>query len=456
VAADSIPGVLSTTGPLAAADYTGNGAVDLFVGGRFLPDQYPRNATSRLFRNQDGRLAEDIVNAPLFEDLGLVTSALFIDYNRSGEQDLVMTTEWGTVRLFENNGGEFTERTAGLGLEGYTGWWQGIATGDFTGNGYPDLVVTNWGENSPYQIGKSGKPLRMFYGDFNWNGTIDIMDSYYEESVGGYVPRRQASEYESIMDVIYHIATDREFATSSVEEILRIGMQAAIDNVGHQGLHLRRGPHVVHQPAVAERRPPLGEQDVRVARLLALPDGVRHVFRGDELRLLDVDDPAVPRGRLGGRLHQVGLPREERRDLDDLADGGGRCGLGGFVDVGRHRQPRFFADAGKDLQALLQPRPAEAMDARAVRLVEARLEDERHVEPGRRLGQPPGRVEHELLALDDARSGDKQQRLAATAAGVSNRDGIDGHAVVLGELSVVSCQWSVISGPVVECTRSSM
>ncbi|HYW35190.1 MAG TPA: FG-GAP-like repeat-containing protein, partial [Balneolaceae bacterium] len=45
---DSIPGIYSTTGPLAAADYDHNGNVDLFVGGRFIPTQYPENARSRL------------------------------------------------------------------------------------------------------------------------------------------------------------------------------------------------------------------------------------------------------------------------------------------------------------------------------------------------------------------------------------------------------------------------
>lgn len=54
IATDSLPSTLSTTGPLAAADYTGNGRVDLFVGGRFIPGNYPRGASSMLFTNEGG------------------------------------------------------------------------------------------------------------------------------------------------------------------------------------------------------------------------------------------------------------------------------------------------------------------------------------------------------------------------------------------------------------------
>ena len=72
---------------------------------------------------------------------------------------------------------------------------------------------------------------------------------------------------------------------------------------------------------------------------------------------------------------QVGLTAQERRDLqavDDLADG---FGLGGFMDIGQNRQTGFGADAVEDLQALFQPRPAKAVDAGAVGLVEAGLEN---------------------------------------------------------------------------------
>lgn len=218
---DSIPGALSTTGPVAAADYDNDGSMNLFVGGRFLPGQYPRNANSRLFRYENGEWVPDEQNNELLEGVGLVSGALFIDYNQNGEQDLLLATEWGPVRLFENSGGRFTEVTGQLGFDRYTGFWNGIAAGDFNEDGYPDFVVTNLGENSPYQVLDSEKPLKIFYGDFNRDQRLDIIESYYDDEVGGYVPRNIREEYEPISELLSHLPTNEAFANATIGEILR-------------------------------------------------------------------------------------------------------------------------------------------------------------------------------------------------------------------------------------------
>ncbi len=216
-----LPGELSATGPLAAADYNGDGLVDLFVGGRFLPGQYPLDASSRLFLNKEGSLVLDSKNSEVLKNLGLATGALFVDYNNSGSQDLVVTTEWGTIRLFENSDGEFAERTSELGLDKYHGWWQGITSGDFNNDGYPDLVAANWGENSPYRVRSSDQhPLKMFYDDFTGNGNTGIIEAYYDHSLGGYVPRRHLDDYKTNGDIFSNISSNKEFANSTLAELL--------------------------------------------------------------------------------------------------------------------------------------------------------------------------------------------------------------------------------------------
>lgn len=218
---DNIPGVLSTTGPLAVADYTGDGTPDLFIGGRFLPGQYPRDASSRLFQNVNGELIPDEENSKTFKNSGLVSGALFVDYNNSGDQDLIVATEWGAIRLFENIEGIFTEKTTELGLDKYQGLWQGIAAGDFNGDGYPDLVATNLGTNSPYQVDSPEHPIRIFYGDFNIDRRLDIVESYYDRQTGDYVPRRNRNEYEHLHDILGHIPTHEQFSKTTVAEMLR-------------------------------------------------------------------------------------------------------------------------------------------------------------------------------------------------------------------------------------------
>lgn len=220
IAVDYLPGTLSTTGPVAAADYSGDGQMDLFIGGRFLPGQYPRDASSRLFQYRNGEWVPDQQNNQIFDAAGLVTDAVFVDIDNDGTQDLILSTEWGAVKIFINDDGLFTERTVEWGLDRLTGMWQGIATGDFTGNGYPDIVVSNRGENSPYQIEDPDKPLKLFFEDFNQNQQLDIIDSYYDEATGGYVPRRKYLDFTPLHEnVLLNIGSHREFASSTVAEL---------------------------------------------------------------------------------------------------------------------------------------------------------------------------------------------------------------------------------------------
>lgn len=213
-----IPGILSTTGPVAAADYTGDGYVDLFIGGRHLPGQYPADATSRLFVGREGEFLPDEKNSELFREIGLVTDALFADITGNGWQDLLLATEWGSLKLFENRKGTFFNITDEVGLAGYHGWWTGLAIGDFTGNGRADIVALNIGSNSAYQL-RHGRPLRLYFDDFNWNGRLDVLETYYSREVGGYVPRRKLHDFESLRGAITHVQSHQQFASSSITEI---------------------------------------------------------------------------------------------------------------------------------------------------------------------------------------------------------------------------------------------
>lgn len=213
-----IPGILSTTGPIAAADYSGDGFVDLFIGGRHKPGQYPVDADSRLFRNVEGRFEIDETNSRRLAGVGLVTDALFADITGNNRQDLLLSTEWGTLKLFENRENGFIEITQSTGLDRYKGWWNGIAVGDFTGNGRPDIIALNIGLNSAYQM-QDGRSLRIYYDDFNWDGRLDILETYYSEELDAYVPRRKLHEFESVPTILSNVRTHSEFAEASVEKI---------------------------------------------------------------------------------------------------------------------------------------------------------------------------------------------------------------------------------------------
>lgn len=221
---DHIQGINSTTGPIAAADYDGDGNIDLFVGGRFVPTRYPENASSRLFKNQNGTFVLDEVNSSVLANVGLVTGAVYSDFNNNGWQDLLISTEWGTLKLFRNINGVFEEVTEEVGLAKYKGIWNGVATGDFNNDGRPDIVATNWGLNSIYQL-DSQHPLKMYYGDFVYENNVQIIEAYFDEKVSNYVPRRQLQELDREISLITQsIDSHEKFATMSLYEVLNAGL----------------------------------------------------------------------------------------------------------------------------------------------------------------------------------------------------------------------------------------
>ena len=81
---------------------------------------------------------------------GLVTSALWSDVNADGWVDLLVTHEWGPVKVFCNQEGQLGDETKESGVGELLGWWNSIAAGDIDADGDLDYAVGNVGLNSKY------------------------------------------------------------------------------------------------------------------------------------------------------------------------------------------------------------------------------------------------------------------------------------------------------------------
>ena len=226
-ALETLAGLPSSLGPMAMADLDGDRHLDLFLGGRVIPGRYPEAASSLIFRQVNGEWVPDATNNPALERIGLVTGAVFSDLDGDGAPDLVLACEWGPVRVFHNQNGRLSEITTNLGLDKFTGWWQGVTAGDFDGDGRMDIAASNWGANSKYQSGRP-QPLLLYYGDFNGDGSCQLMEARHDPSAAAIVPLRRLDVTARVMPWLQErFPTFQSYGAATLSNILGERMQSA-------------------------------------------------------------------------------------------------------------------------------------------------------------------------------------------------------------------------------------
>lgn len=161
-----------------AADFDRDDDLDLFIGGRIIPNQYPQPATSYLLRNESGRFER--VEIADFDNLGLVTSAIWTDFDNDNWLDLMVVGEWMSPKFFKNQKGVLKDITKTSGVSGQKGFWNSISAGDFDNDGDMDYLVGNLGLNSQLKA-TSEEPVSIIAKDFDNNGSYDPIITYYNQ-----------------------------------------------------------------------------------------------------------------------------------------------------------------------------------------------------------------------------------------------------------------------------------
>ncbi len=173
-----------------AADYDGDGDLDLFVGGRVLPRNYPKTDRSFILRNdsktKDAPVFTDVTKeiCPELEQLGLISDALWTDFNNDNQPDLLLAGTWMPLTFFQNEGGKFKNITTQTQINDKMGWWSSLSAADFDNDGDMDYIAGNAGENL-YFRGNDAEPMRIYAKDFDNNGLFDpFISCYGRDTVG--------------------------------------------------------------------------------------------------------------------------------------------------------------------------------------------------------------------------------------------------------------------------------
>ena len=204
------PGLIGLYGGLnlVHGDYDNDGDADVFVPrGAWLREfgRYPRS----LLRNDGaGRFTDVTIAAGLAGTAYPSQAAAFADYDLDGDLDLFVGHEANAEcpypsELYRNEGnGTFVEvaKAAGVTNDRYA---KGLCWGDFDGDRYPDLYVSNLsGANRLYRNNRDGTftdvapalgvtgPTESFptwFWDYDNDGALDLYVSSFEQKIGDWV-----------------------------------------------------------------------------------------------------------------------------------------------------------------------------------------------------------------------------------------------------------------------------
>ena len=177
-----MPDVYESGSVVRPYDFDNDGDLDLFIGSRMVPWNYPEPATSYLLVNNNGSYVKyNDANNSLTE-LGLVTDAVWSDYDNDGDKDLFVVGEWMPLTLIKNHNGVLKKEKLNDSCDERRGWWYSIESADFNNDGQEDLVLGNLGKNYKYQANPE-EPFEVFYDDFDDNGSKDIVLAYYNYGI---------------------------------------------------------------------------------------------------------------------------------------------------------------------------------------------------------------------------------------------------------------------------------
>jgi hypothetical protein len=168
-------------------DYDLDGDQDLFIGASVIPNLYGMSPSSYLLEN-NGRgvfsILPDWLGNSTFDNVtrvkpGMVKDAVWSDVNKDGMPDLILVGTWMPLTvLIQQPDHKFKNQTRQFGLMDTRGWWNTIMALDIDHDGDDDFVAGNLGLNSRVTATRQ-RPLSLYLGDFDSNGSSDHILVYY-------------------------------------------------------------------------------------------------------------------------------------------------------------------------------------------------------------------------------------------------------------------------------------
>jgi enediyne biosynthesis protein E4 len=225
---DALPETKASGSCVVACDYDKDGDLDLFIGGRVLTGSYPLAAKSYLLKNDAlfpspkgegrGEVKFSDVSAtelPQQGKIGMVTAALWTDYDNDGWIDLMLAGEFMPITFIKNEKGKLAINSPTI-IDHSQGWWNSIAAADFDEDGDIDYIIGNLGLNTRHKA-SAKEPLCVYAKDFDKNGRLDPVMCYYVDGKNYIYPTRDEM-IKQVAAMRGRFQSYKDFASVTFEE----------------------------------------------------------------------------------------------------------------------------------------------------------------------------------------------------------------------------------------------
>lgn len=218
---NTLPDMKSSTSSVCAGDFDQDGDLDLFVGGRVSPTGYPESPLSYLLENQNGKFSDVTETVcPSLRKIGMVTSAVWTDFNNDNKPDLILVGEFMRITLLKNEDKELVDITDETELANSYGMWNSIFPVDIDNDGDMDYVTGNLGLNTPFNA-TVDHPFKVYFADFDKNGIVDPIFSVFEGEAE--YPFSSFDQLKAQIPILSkYIPSYGAFANMTTDEILQL------------------------------------------------------------------------------------------------------------------------------------------------------------------------------------------------------------------------------------------
>ncbi len=209
-----LPEYFENAAVIRESDFDNDGDLDLFIGNNAITNDFGNIPNSFLLRNDQGRFT--VVDNKVLLKAGMVTDAVWSDFDNDGVLDLIVVGEWMSPKFFKNNKGQLME-VSPLDRP-YNGLWECIIPFDIDKDGDMDYLLGNWGSNTKFQASDK-YPMKMFYSDFDQNGSTETIVAI--EKNGKYYPLEGLDELSAqLVGLRKKFLTYKSFAGKPIEGII--------------------------------------------------------------------------------------------------------------------------------------------------------------------------------------------------------------------------------------------